>query len=174
MAQYESSRDLSQYSPRDLARLRGKKRSGLQILRRACHTRLQLVGQILDSSPLKIAFCQECKELCFANDQRLGDPNMEGITALELFAKELKALCVKYEEMKEDFPDELKRLVMEEKFFLEAEEQLYDLEEERRVVEGEEQLGDLEEEQRVVEGEEQLDDLEEERRIVDGEDQEEK
>lgn len=84
---------------RNLARLRGEKRTAIQALRHHCETRLvQLAKEDQERNAVfgEIAFCRETQDYCAINDRRLGDPRFESVAALRALLRDFAALDFKY------------------------------------------------------------------------------
>ncbi|KAI9689747.1 MAG: hypothetical protein M1822_009629 [Bathelium mastoideum] len=110
----EHSKDYTNATGRDLAKLRGAKRTILQMLRKACEVHLVELTKSLEPSHLGVAFCNECKEYCAINDRRLGDPDFDSVIALKALYKDVKTINTKFGFVNTGLPAEFKELLEEE------------------------------------------------------------
>ena len=115
--------DYTHTTSRDLARVRGDKRTFLQLLRRMSIARLADFVREHQRNPsgnhkahkVDIAFLQDCKEACIINDRRLGDPDMDHLVALKALCDDVKALDDKYRPLGAKFGNDFEELVEQER-----------------------------------------------------------
>lgn len=107
-------RDYSNATPRDLARLRGNKRTVIQMLRRISDIRLMQLNENESGTQIEIAFHTDCQIFCTNNDRRLGNPLLDHIGVLKALYKDAKELNETYKGIEKDLPVELKVLLEEE------------------------------------------------------------
>ena len=107
-------RDYTDATPRDLARLRGNKRTILQQLLRTSRIRLEQLKQTENVNQIEIDFHTDSTNFCITNEHRLSDPQLGHIGALTALYRDAKGLNETYKGIEKDLPIEFRELLEEE------------------------------------------------------------